>query len=495
MKRQNKMSRRQKHRIAVFLAVLVVLLPGIYVYRSIERHSQAEAAVSKVPIPTNSYWGINLETTGHVTGLEAANAGNRKFHVTRKFYTSWGARTSIPSADVAQMASGGRYVHLSIKTAPWAQMASGSHDAEIDDLAVRLRDWNKPVLFTLWHEPDDRDACDFPNEPNTNGCQGSSTDFKNMWKHVHSRFQAKGATNVSFVWVTTAYSFQPASGRTTWVQNMYPGNAVTDWIAADAYNFINDGEPFNYGKHWKSLDQSMAPWYSWAATKGKPLMLGEWGSLEDTGTSGRKAAWFNQARTDLKTKFKAVKAVVYFDRNHTNGGLTRDWRVTTSGSSAAAFYAMGKDSYFGGTSTTPVPPPPPTPPPAPTPPPPTPPPAGGGTTPDDPANLPEDSGSSDPTTDNGSAATSLTGDNGAITSVSRTASSVLDKAPAPIQAVREKIQDVTAPLNGPSWPARIAKTIVIVSATTTTVAATALGGLGLKRRLYLWQLSRRGIHV
>ena len=72
-------------------------------------------------------------------------------------------------------------------------------------------------------------------------------------------------------------------------QAYYPGNAYVDWICADGYNWA----PELPGASWRSFQEIFAPFYRWGRSTGKPMVIGEFGTVE--GAPGAKAAWFAQA--------------------------------------------------------------------------------------------------------------------------------------------------------------------------------------------------------
>ncbi len=69
-------------------------------------------------------------------------------------------------------------------------------------------------------------------------------------------------------------------------------------------------------------------------------MIGEFGVLERS--AGEKAAWYRQTERQLRTRFPAIRAVIYFNSDHEGF----DWRATTSLSALAAFRAFATDPYF-----------------------------------------------------------------------------------------------------------------------------------------------------
>src|SRR5207244_2213301 len=131
---------------------------------------------------------------------------------------------------------------------------------------------------------------------------GTPADFAGAWRRVVDIFRAHNATNVSWVLVLTGWDYS-VSGRP---ESLYPGDAYVDWIAADPYNF------FTRDKKWSDLSTVAEPFYAWGSARAKPLMLAEWGTEEDPAVPGRKAQWFDNARTWLKAR-PNIKAAIYFN--------------------------------------------------------------------------------------------------------------------------------------------------------------------------------------
>jgi len=153
------------------------------------------------------------------------------------------------------------------------------------------------------------------------------------WRHIHDLFAEEGTTNVQWVWCPNATAFRTEDDRNA--PAYYPGDDYVDWICADGYNWA----PGRKDDQWRSFASIYQDFYDWGVSRGKPLMVGEYGVQERS--PGEKARWLTDAREALKTKFTAIKAVVYFDANK-----DYDWRVTSSPESLAAFRAMANDPWF-----------------------------------------------------------------------------------------------------------------------------------------------------
>jgi hypothetical protein len=104
-------------------------------------------------------------------------------------------------------------------------------------------------------------------------------------------------------------------------------------VAVFLHTLIEFGEPFHVfapGQH--------------------PQALGEFGSLEDPTNSSHRSQWMDQARSDVKTSFPKLKAMLYFD-SYPSGEPGNDWRLfNVNAASLAAYKNWGLDSYFNPTA-------------------------------------------------------------------------------------------------------------------------------------------------
>lgn len=206
-------------------------------------------------------------------------------------------------------------------------IAAGRYDALIRARARELKSLHGPVMLRWFAEMELGTSRRYAVSP---------ASFIAAWRHMHAIFAAAGATNVRWVWCPNIGAFAKGTA-----QAFYPGNSYVDWVGADGYNWA----PEVAGLPWKSLMQIFEPFYRWALPTGKPMVIGEYGTVE--GAPGAKAAWLRQADREIKTEFPALRAVVYFNSNHMNFGMHFNWRVTSSESALAAFKDFANDPYFG----------------------------------------------------------------------------------------------------------------------------------------------------
>lgn len=234
-------------------------------------------------------------------------------------------------------------------------IAGGSHDAYIDQWAQGLRSLGYPIFLRLDFEMNGNWASWAPGQ---NG--NTAATFVAMWKHVHDRFTAAGATNVQWIWSPNiedpSYNggSNPGSWQTATYGSLYPGDAYVDWTGVDGYN-----KGGVQGNSWQTFDQVFTPSYRdlLALAPTKPVMIAETSSVEAPSTvSGQcpvdtsatpphsKGAWFADALLRaLPTSFPAVRAIVFFDQD--NGGA-ENYRVDSTPCAQAGFAAGINSPYY-----------------------------------------------------------------------------------------------------------------------------------------------------
>lgn len=240
-------------------------------------------------------------------------------------YTPWAA--PMPVAVARWDLDRGTIPMISWAAARTDLIAAGRYDSLIRATARELKSLHGPVMLRWFAEM---------ALPGNRRYEISPPSFIAAWRHMHAIFVAAGAMNVRWVWCANNAAFGQGVA-----QAFYPGNSYVDWIGADGYNWA----PELAGTPWRSFGQIFSPFYRWGLPTGKPMLIGEYGTVE--GSPGAKAAWFRQADREIKKEFPALRAVVYFNSNHINFGKYFNWRVTSSKSALAAFRAFANDPYFG----------------------------------------------------------------------------------------------------------------------------------------------------
>lgn len=149
--------------------------------------------------------------------------------------------------------------------------------------------------------------------------------FKIAYRHFVDIFREEEVRNVFFVWNPNEnsdpyYAWNHAS-------MYYPGDQYVDWIGMTAYNFgktkWGNFRPFDtlYG----DLYQDYLISYS-----SKPLMIGEFGSVE---TGGDKGQFIREFFEKIPNKYPNVKIAIWFNEPHP----PFDFSIDSSPASKAAF--------------------------------------------------------------------------------------------------------------------------------------------------------------
>src|SRR4051794_11636618 len=189
----------------------------------------------------------------------------------------------VPSAFDREVVASGRVLHIDIDsrdyadadpaTVPWAAVASGAYDDQLDRMAQGIASLHVPVFVTFDHEPD---------QP-ARSAVGTPAQFVAAWRHVHDVFVAQGATNAVWVWVVMALPQTYAATPAFW-----PGDDDVDWISWDSYD--------DAGCHGGAVDPSRMQsfsavalgYYAWllehgpaaGIDTGKPMMISESATMD-----------------------------------------------------------------------------------------------------------------------------------------------------------------------------------------------------------------------
>ncbi len=232
------------------------------------------------------------------------------------WYQQWGSGDSRFRGDwVAEVAESGRVPMISWEA--WAKpegsfasaeqelgnmaaIAAGEHDAYIDDWAEAAAEFGGPILLRPFHE---MNGFWYPWSVGVNG--NTADDYIAGWRHVVDRFDAAGATNVSFVWsVNTLANFDQSEDIT----EFYPGDDYVDWVATSGFNWDN----YDTWASWVTAEEVFAPTYEVLLGFDKPVMFAEIGTGNSTGGGDE---WVAEAAEWFAT-LPELDATVWFDRSY-----------------------------------------------------------------------------------------------------------------------------------------------------------------------------------
>jgi endoglucanase len=200
----------------------------------------------------------------------------------------------------------------------WASVAAGTYDSWWITQAQNIKAWGYPVYLSFNHEP----TVDSPTHPSC----GTAPEYIAAYDHVVQLFAAQHVTNVKWVWTLTASTFNGTDGGpTAWEPSHY------DVVGVDGYN---------HAFKWRTPQDVFQTAEDFARSRGKPLLIGEIGSDEQTGNPMGKANWITQAAALFKS-YGNVVAVEW-----TNTGTGGNYWLDSSPQALAAFTAAGRDPYF-----------------------------------------------------------------------------------------------------------------------------------------------------
>jgi hypothetical protein len=221
----------------------------------------------------------------------------------------------------------------------WAAVAAGQDDARIDRLASYI-DTNFPYKFflSIWHEPENDVVA-------TAGSGKTAADYAAMFRHVVLRLRADGVTNA--VIVMNYMGFDNWASQ-SWFNQLWPGDDVVDWIGLDPY-MSGAASGYMAGDLAKMVNRpngSFPGYYSWATTNhpGKPIMLSEWGVVQDPSNPDGQAKFFQSIPQEIGN-FPWLKAMVYFDMpvaTAASGGVVGVTSPDQNSTSLAAWRATGR---------------------------------------------------------------------------------------------------------------------------------------------------------
>jgi hypothetical protein len=311
--------------------MVVLTLPGVAAGGGPAGESRPETPAGPPRLPEVGVWfGANASTAreeagSRIEGLEIVEELTGRKMAVARVYMLW--YEEFPLDLMQSLSDRGTIPLFSLQTArsrqpplvTWRDVASGAEDDVVDAVADQIKALGTPMFFAFASEPES---------------QGDPAGFVAAYRHVHARFAARGVTNVSFA--TILYSFTYLRGD---ADLYYPGDTYVDVLGADGYNWY--GCP-GRNDPWTPFDFVFQDFYDYGVAHGKPMVIPEWGSMEDPDIPGRKAAWLTEAAATLK-RWPEIKALTYYD----NGAASDcDWWIDSSQSALDAFAAMGADPYF-----------------------------------------------------------------------------------------------------------------------------------------------------
>jgi len=223
-----------------------------------------------------------------------------------------------------------------IKWEPWAgrgqdnpytleSIASGKHDPLIRNWVTQVSQicQSQTVLVSFAHEMNTK-----PGVVSWYPWQGDPASYIAAWKRVVS-IGREVAPNIKWVWA-------PAWGNEDAIL-YWPGDEYVDYIGLTVLNFWRRKIDIRFKWwQWRSFAQLYEPQRSFLLAFGKPVIIAEVASGEGPG-SDDKARWIQEMFDDLRTNYKEVVGVVWFNAEHAREFPDIEWRLDSSPESLQAF--------------------------------------------------------------------------------------------------------------------------------------------------------------
>lgn len=205
------------------------------------------------------------------------------------------------------------------------QIASGVADSYIQNFALGVRSYGKPILLRPLHEMNGN----WYSWAIGGSTVNTNASYIQAWQHIVTIFRQVGAKNAKFIWSINAGNVGVGASFT----GAYPGDSFVDYVGVDGYNW---GTTQPWGSTWQTFDQVFSlPYQALIQTSSKPVLITEWASAE---IGGNKAAWITDAFQQLaSSKYARVVGENWFNMNKET-----DWRINSSPVALSSFQAAMK---------------------------------------------------------------------------------------------------------------------------------------------------------
>jgi hypothetical protein len=232
----------------------------------------------------------------------------------RRFEEDFGTESDL------QFVRRGAVLMVSWASGDTRSITMGRHDDLIRAQARRIKAAGTPILLRFRWEMD---------RPNLRATMWSAGDYIAAWRHVRQLFAFEAVRNVSWVWCPTAEGF--AAGQ---APAFYPGDDAVDWVCVDVYAAFK----------LRPLGDLLSPFLTWAASRPKPIIIGEFGVARGWGSAAR-AAWLRDAAREFKAN-PQIKAISYFESDPDGNGVKQQFRLLDDPPALAGLADLAQDPYF-----------------------------------------------------------------------------------------------------------------------------------------------------
>ncbi len=266
--------------------------------------------------------------------------------VVRQFVSPGNYALTSDMVYFATRAPGKSFVDVNWKPASkWADADGGNAaiNADIDKMAESVKSVAPNKIFlSIHHEPqnDVSGGAAGCSSSIYKGSAGTPAQYVSMWHNVRARFNAKGVTNVVWVW-----NIQGESKWTCMLDAMYPGDKYVDWIGWDTYGFSASTE-------WPQHSSIVYNFLSSNSNSTHDYKSHPWGIFEDNNSGDPAIA--HQEYANMKTtldnnSMPLLKLYSIWDNNANGTDYRIDYDHQTSAFDSGgqpAFNNFGNDAKF-----------------------------------------------------------------------------------------------------------------------------------------------------
>jgi hypothetical protein len=214
---------------------------------------------------------------------------------------------------------------------PWADIAAATPGTQLysdmQGIATQLKAFGARVFLTFNHEPE------------TSTANGTGADFAAAFRNFITVMRAEQVDNIVPTAIFTGFGFTRTDAQN--VDNYYPGDSYVSVVGVDVYNWGDC-----HGGGWRPLAQSIEGARVWGlAHPSIPMVLTEWGSVEDPAVPGAKAAWIADAgNLFLQPAYSQFAGLIAWGGLNPNTACPFDYN--TSPSAAAAWAGVGQNPAY-----------------------------------------------------------------------------------------------------------------------------------------------------
>ncbi len=276
-------------------------------------------------------WGAALDGQDPVIRHEEPTGATLELH--RTFF-QWRHRTGYMINTASADIEAGRFPWVSIKTPSWADMATGLHDDEIDEMLLALDALPAPIWLTIHHEPEGGGGVNAPDDP------AGAAGHVAMNIRVRERMTALETDNIALAPILMSWTWNPASGRNPndwWVPGVY------DFIGIDHYN---TKEASLLTPVWSDIRQ-------WAQTQDVDIAVGEWGMQGSDEAAGQRVHEWHTAAVNSYNDGEGARIVALSVFDSPSTWTNGVWLL--EGAQLTAFHDIMALEATSATTTTTIP--------------------------------------------------------------------------------------------------------------------------------------------